>query len=41
MVIRLWGGYPEGVCYSILIMNAVVPLIDRLTMGKGYQQEAV
>ena len=28
-VIRLWGGYPEGVCYAILIMNAAVPLIDR------------
>lgn len=39
MVIRLWGGYPEGVCYSIIIMNAVVPLIDRLTMGKGYSEE--
>lgn len=28
-VIRKWGGYPEGVSYSILIMNAFVPLIDR------------
>jgi electron transport complex protein RnfD len=28
-VIRLWGGYPEGVSYAILLMNAVVPLIDR------------
>ncbi len=28
-VIRLWGGYPEGVSYSILLMNATVPLIDR------------
>jgi electron transport complex protein RnfD len=28
-VIRLWGGYPEGVSYSILLMNLVVPLIDR------------
>jgi electron transport complex protein RnfD len=28
-VIRLYGGYPEGVCYSILIMNTAVPLIDR------------
>ncbi|MCE1246937.1 MAG: RnfABCDGE type electron transport complex subunit D [Firmicutes bacterium] len=27
-VIRRWGGLPEGVCYSILIMNAFVPLID-------------
>jgi electron transport complex protein RnfD len=29
--IRKWGGYPEGVCYSILIMNAAVPLIERHT----------
>jgi len=28
-VIRIWGGFPEGVSYSILLMNAVVPLIDR------------
>ncbi len=30
-VIRLYGGYPEGVCYSILLMNTAVPLIDRYT----------
>lgn len=30
-IIRLWGGYPEGVSYSILIMNALTPLIDRYT----------
>lgn len=29
VLIRLWGGYPEGVCYSILLMNAVTPLIDK------------
>ena len=29
--IRLYGGYPEGVCYSILIMNAATPVIDRWT----------
>lgn len=29
-LIRLVGGYPEGVCYSILLMNSVTPLIDRL-----------
>ena len=29
VVIRLKGGYPEGVCYSILLMNACTPLIDR------------
>ncbi|MCH4178296.1 MAG: RnfABCDGE type electron transport complex subunit D [Megasphaera sp.] len=30
VLIRLVGGYPEGVCYSILLMNALTPLIDRL-----------
>jgi len=34
VIIRLWGGYPEGVCYSILIMNMVVPLIERHTKPK-------
>jgi electron transport complex protein RnfD len=29
MLIRLKGGYPEGVMFAILIMNAFVPLIDR------------
>ena len=28
-IIRLFGGYPEGVSYSILIMNALVPVFDR------------
>jgi len=28
-VIRIWGNYPEGVSFSILFMNALVPLIDR------------
>jgi electron transport complex protein RnfD len=28
-VIRLWGGYPEGVSFAILIMNAFVPLLDK------------
>lgn len=28
-VIRLFGGFPEGATYSILIMNALVPVIDR------------
>jgi electron transport complex protein RnfD len=34
-VIRLWGGYPEGVCYAILIMNMFVPLIDRLDEARN------
>ena len=28
-VIRFWGNYPEGVSFAILLMNALVPLIDR------------
>lgn len=28
-IIRLWGGYPEGISFAILIMNSFVPLIDR------------
>ncbi len=36
MVIRLWGGYPEGVSFAILLMNAVTPLIDRVTRPKRY-----
>ena len=30
-LIRTFGGYPEGVSYSILIMNLTVPLIDKCT----------
>ncbi len=30
-LIRIFGGYPEGVSYSILIMNLTVPLIERFT----------
>lgn len=35
-VIRKFSGYPEGVSYSILIMNAVTPLIDRYTKPKWF-----
>jgi electron transport complex protein RnfD len=31
VVIRIFGGLPEGVMYSILIMNAFVPMINRFT----------
>lgn len=34
--IRKWGGYPEGVSYSILMMNAAVPLIDRFVKPKRF-----
>ena len=29
VIIRLWGGFPEGVSFAILLMNLTVPLIDR------------
>lgn len=34
--IRRWGGYPEGVCYAILIMNVFTPVIDMLTREKVF-----
>lgn len=34
--IRVLGGYPEGVSYSILLMNATVPLIDRFTKPEAF-----
>jgi len=41
IVIRLFGGYPEGVSYSILLMNAATPLIDRYTRPKAFGWRAV
>ncbi|HYE81274.1 MAG TPA: RnfABCDGE type electron transport complex subunit D [Clostridia bacterium] len=35
-VIRFFGGYPEGVSYSILLMNLATPLIDRYTMPRKF-----
>lgn len=35
-VIRLFGGYPEGVSFAILIMNAFVPLIDFYIRPKSF-----
>ena len=35
-VIRLWGGYPEGASYAILMMNAATPIIDRYTKNRVY-----
>jgi electron transport complex protein RnfD len=35
-VIRFYGGYPEGVSYSILLMNLATPLIDRYTMPRKF-----
>lgn len=32
MAIRVWGSYPEGVSFAILLMNAVTPLINRVEL---------
>ncbi|MGE5580018.1 MAG: RnfABCDGE type electron transport complex subunit D [Bacillota bacterium] len=42
LLIRLWGGYPEGVTYAILLMNLVTPLIDRFVVPRyyGYAHDA-
>ena len=34
MVIRLWGGYAEGVMFSIIFMNAMTPLLNRYIKPK-------
>ncbi len=39
-VIRFAGGYPEGVSYSILLMNIAAPLFDKLTPPKIYGQRS-
>ena len=39
VVIRLYGGYPEGVTYAILLMNLLVPLIDKYTVPRVFGEE--
>ena len=41
ILIRLHGGYPEGVCYAILLMNTTVPLIDRWTQPRIFGHETL
>jgi electron transport complex protein RnfD len=38
VVIRFWGSLPEGLTYSILVMNAFTPLINRWTRPRIYGQ---
>jgi Na+-translocating ferredoxin:NAD+ oxidoreductase subunit D len=39
VLIRLWGGLPEGVMYAILFMNALVPFINRATRPRVFGTE--
>lgn len=43
VLIRLWGGLPEGVMYGILLMNSLVPFINRATQPRlfGTGKEAM
>lgn len=36
VLIRIWGGLPEGVMYAILLMNAATPLLDRVTQPRAF-----
>ena len=38
-LIRIFGGYPEGVSYSILLMNLLVPVIDYYIKPKAFGSE--
>ena len=38
LVIRRWGGYPDGVAFGVLLMNMAAPLIDRYTRPRIYGQ---
>jgi RnfABCDGE-type electron transport complex D subunit len=35
-VIRTWGGYPEGVAFAVMLMNAATPLIDQYVRPRIY-----
>ena len=39
VIIRNWGGYPEGVSFAILIMNAFTPLINNYVKPKRFGEE--
>ncbi len=38
-VIRVWGGYPDGVAFAVLLANMCVPLIDYYTQPKIYGEQ--
>ena len=39
-VIRVFGGYPDGIAFAILIMNAAVPLIDAYTQPRVFGHDS-
>lgn len=41
LIIRLYGAYPEGVSFAILIMNAFVPLLNAYVKPRRFGKEAI
>ena len=41
MIIRLWGAYPEGVSFAILIMNGFTPLINKYMRPRQFGERKV
>jgi len=39
-IIRTWGGYPEGVAFAVLLMNAATPLIDQYIKPRIYGRDS-
>jgi electron transport complex protein RnfD len=39
IVIRRWGGYPDGLAFAVLLMNMAAPLIDRFTRPRIFGHE--
>lgn len=37
--VRKWGGYPDGIAFAVLLMNAAAPLIDHFTRPRVYGHE--
>jgi electron transport complex protein RnfD len=35
-IIRVWGGYPDGVAFAVLLMNMAAPTIDYYTRPRVY-----
>lgn len=38
-IIRTWGGYPEGVAFAVMLMNAATPLIDHYVKPRIYGRD--
>ncbi|MEG1935463.1 MAG: RnfABCDGE type electron transport complex subunit D, partial [Rikenellaceae bacterium] len=39
IIVRMWGSYPEGISFAILIMNGVTPLINKYTKPSRFGEK--